>query len=302
MNLHVCFHRPEPPKSHLLSRVRNDSDIHLEGVLLDGDVSHTSPEGSNWSLNSCSSSQSSKSHGQDHPPTYFQVSQDSWEDCNGAQHLLMSQYHSNGSFAQPISNPKLTTNGSLATSCMITASMMNSTNTLPSSSLTSSNGDNGFNGEISKSTASPSCSQTNFLHCPASSLANTGSRLGKENGTSNGTNGLLNGGHHGRTSPVAVPTSNRLTSHSHQVRPESKSNSSASIGRLVVILPRNSYFLYLWSSLVLGTSYNISISYLLFLKLAAREWGRKFERYNFNIRSGFRIFPFQSYTVTNVSY
>ena len=214
--------------------MRNDSDIHLEGVLLDGEGNHTSPEGSNWSLNSCSSSQSNKS--QDNPPSYFQVNHDSWEDCN-AHHLLMSQCPSkNGQYplAQNLSNPKLTTNGSLTSSCIITTSMINSTTTLPSSSLT--NGTNGslggFNGSLSKSQSSPHSQSIQFISPSTITLATNSP---KENGSSSysANGGVSNGGVHGRTSPVAVPVPNRLTFH-NQTRPDS--NSSASIGRFVSLI------------------------------------------------------------------
>jgi len=211
----LLFLRPETVKPHQLSRVRNDSDIHLEGVLLDGEGCPASLEGSNWSLNSCSSSQSSKS--QEHPPSCFQVNTDSWEDCNGVQQLLCRQPNgSNTSLVHNLSNPQLSTNGLLNSSCIISASMINSTTVTATSSLI--NGDT--NGHSFKAYSPSNASVQSTLLPEIAALLKEDSRVDSSLAAT-----LKNGSLPGRTSPVAVP--NRLHTHG-QIRPES--NSSASIG------------------------------------------------------------------------
>jgi len=196
----------EPTNPIVLASSRNDSDLHLDGVLLDGEGSQTSPEGSNWSLNSCSSSQSSKN--QDHPPTYFQVTQDSWEDCNGDQ-----QPTSSGLLSASISNNQPI------------AQARSSTTSSPIASSHVSNGSNGI--------AHPLSSHPHPIPLPVPRVSggslNNSKSSSRSNGSSNSptlSRGSVNNGsaRRGRTSPVAVPVPNRNIQH------RTDSNSSASIG------------------------------------------------------------------------
>jgi len=217
------------PKTSPLSRVRNDSDVHLEGVLLDNEACQTSPEGSNWSLNSCSSTHSSKS--QEPAPAYFQVSNDSWDESSTAQphtqHLsCQSQNGSNHSLVHILSQyPKLTTNGSFTGSCIISASMINSTPTTP----TPEDPAGGFSKSQSpnKMQLSPQITPTTAIPSTPKSIENTLLQISALP-PSLGKNEFECGSPHGRTSPVAVPLPNRLQLN-HHTRHES--NSSASIGR-----------------------------------------------------------------------
>lgn len=61
------------------SVIRNDSDVHLDGVLFDGE-GPISSQGSNISLNSSCSSHSSKS--QENPPIYFHTIPDHMEETS----------------------------------------------------------------------------------------------------------------------------------------------------------------------------------------------------------------------------
>ncbi|CAG7815745.1 unnamed protein product [Allacma fusca] len=174
------------------SNTRHDSDINLDGVLLDGEGCHTSPEGSNWSLNSCSSSQSSKS--QDHPPTYFQVTQDSWDDCSGAQHIM---------------------NRELPTSCQLSSRIQSGVSS--SFSTVGTNGQTNTNGLIANGQNHTSFSGVSTK--PGGPLTPSFSPSASRGQT-------LIGNRHGRTSPVAVPVPNRGFHHQNRT----DSNSSASIG------------------------------------------------------------------------
>lgn len=188
-------------KQFKISKVRSDSDIHLEGILLDGSV--TSPEGSNWSLNSCGSSQSNRSLSDSNPPSYFQVPPESFEDCSD---VLPVFRNGKGSFpAQRVAqNPILRTCAN-STSCLITNSMLNSitlngsleTNVLNSQSPNSQN--SSVLGLLSNNDSPPNCVKPSNGTCENKRLF-------------------------GRTSPVPVPN--------HKLnQPRLESDSSASIGR-----------------------------------------------------------------------
>lgn len=251
---------PAPPKQEHI-RVRNDSDIQLDGVLLDGDVCHTSPEGSNWSLSSVESSQSNRS--QDNPPCFFQLPQDSsWEDCKGLQHFCSRRRHCSNSSQNHVAQSH-TNNG-------YTYNPNNHTNT--SNSLGNSESESGISVRtfepaitaedpvvhVSHPSASTysSAGSSVLRTCSASSISSNGANesvfpplLSSEpdvvrNLSSSSSrqsplimpdssleieNGVFHHKHVGRTSPVAVP--------GRVHRPES--TSSASIGRSVNYLSSN---------------------------------------------------------------
>ena len=200
----------KPVKPVVLSNIRNDSDIHLDGVLLDGvEGSHASLEGSNWSLNSCGSSQSNKSQ-DNNPPCYFQVAHDSWEECNG-QHLMMNN------------EQRIRTTSQLHNAQGQSLNHQ-SPATLPLSSLYNSqpqHHSNGTNGQIH----SPACFKNSIAH-----NVSPNQQISKSSSSSNGSatsSSILSKGTP-KTMPVAVPNRNF-----HQNRTES--NSSASIGRWVCL-------------------------------------------------------------------
>ncbi|XP_046985343.1 myotubularin-related protein 14 isoform X1 [Schistocerca americana] len=85
--------------------MRNDSDLHLDGVLFEAECP-VSCQGSNISLNSSCSSQSSKS--QDNPPVYFHTLPDSSEDSSSGMsqpQWPQAQYHVSQMPEQPPRSP-----------------------------------------------------------------------------------------------------------------------------------------------------------------------------------------------------
>lgn len=185
------------PKSHQNTRTRNDSDVQLDGVLLEGG-SLTSPEGSSWSLSSCSSS-SSKSV--DNPPVYFNVESESWDDSMGANHMRNGRSKT----TQVVDNITFAHNQD-ETDCNPAKKNCNlDLGTLIHDPIAS------IHPPQSSSNSRPHSNQ----HI---SSAPNSSGLSTQNGNSGSSQCQ------GRTSPVAVPRSNR-SSHRHE------SSSSASIGR-----------------------------------------------------------------------
>ncbi|CAL8109799.1 unnamed protein product [Orchesella dallaii] len=201
----------EVPKSQdsKIGRTRNDSDIQLDGVLLEGG-SLTSPEGSSWSLSSCSSS-SSKS--MDNPPAYFSVESESWDDSLTVQHLKNDRNKNvqglDSSFAQKQDETDL--------------GPANKNNALGGSTSEALSGgravvSDGFNGNNSLTSIVYSNAKSDAV-VPTSSNSSC-EMLAPVNG-----NGVDAKHHrHGRTSPVAVPRPTRSSHHRHE------SSSSASIG------------------------------------------------------------------------
>lgn len=270
----------EKPVHSQLARVRNDSDIQLEGVLLDGEGSHTSPEGSNWSLNSCSSFQSNRSV--ENPPTYFQVIEESWDDCNSAQHGTASSHtHTTHCHLQtrnvqsspsPITPANLcsplvkaskncatSTNAGANSACSeikISNTNGNTRNVFIAKDVTgillqptpfcdpdlltsaiSSNGETTIVGAVTAHNGNGIDTGTlgteSISHPLSPSFCSPSEIPGNSNFSfvSNGVNGNKV---HGRTSPVAVPKSNNNPSSQTYSNHRPESNSSASIGRLVL--------------------------------------------------------------------
>lgn len=243
----ICFFSlRDVPKSHLNARRRNDSDIQLDGVLLEGG-SLTSPEGSSWSLSSCSSS-SSKSI--DNPPVYFNVESESWDDSLGAKHLRKRK-NSQG-IDTPIAHNHDETYG-----CPV-----------------KSNGSVDLGSFIHDPVSSIQPSQ-----CSSNSRPNTSSQHVKVTTPTNAKAGM-NGNHssevkqcQGRTSPVAVPRS----SHNRH-----ESSSSASIGRYIINPHvfrsfRVSYHSLLYLMLCIKVYHDNSFR----LQLAIYYWNRQLKRNNF---------------------
>lgn len=177
--------KPEPQERQI--RVRNDSDIQLDGVLLEGGECHTSPEGSNWSLSSVESSHSSRS--QDNPPCYFQLPQDSsWEDFK-AQDLLGRHRHcsshsnpslQNFNIAQNLvrnNNNHHHSNSNGVESCVRKNRNENSRTATVISSLEPMIEPNYASGAatVTRTSSSPSVHSNGVLVCPSSSSPPSGS-------------------------------------------------------------------------------------------------------------------------------
>lgn len=260
------------PKKLDTLRVRNNSDIHLDGVLLEGDG------GSDWSLSSVDSSQSNKS--QDNPPAYFQIPQDSsWEDCKGIQHLLSrerhhsSNYNSNQNHVAQTQNYNLgssanngahisvnhgveETNGEISVKTFdyaltLESPLINLGTGVHSSFGAASIIENGTcsisstncNGvSVSPASLSSGVGRTTNLSNSSSSscrqsplsLPSSSSSLSSNQDTESGCFHTESGDATklARTNPMAVPGPRRVH---HHHRPESAS--SASIGRLVQVIP-----------------------------------------------------------------
>lgn len=220
------------PKSNQNLRTRNDSDIQLDGVLLEGG-SLASPEGSSWSLNSCSSS-SSKSI-DNNPPVYFNVESESWDDSitavNHMRHRNGSRKKESSCTVQGLETLPLSSSSSFAhnsdeTDCRSTAA-----------AATTSNGNLDLASLIQEPTTTP-CSSIPNHHHPQCSTQSRPDSSQLHNHTTSSAICVPNGNGscaeenqcQVRTSPVAVPRSNRSSHHRHE------SSSSASIGRYIQLI------------------------------------------------------------------